>query len=111
MEERPSTTTGGSRKHQPRQQRQQQHGTPAAAQVLDDPAALKQQIYSQLKRSGVVSSLKVSNATTPVAMIILPWLLSASGLSHAMFGLQQSLHCILQHTAPAASATWHCMPC
>jgi hypothetical protein len=56
MTERPVATDKGSSTRCP----DQQHGASAAA---DDPDALKQQIYSQLKRSGVVASLKVSLGT------------------------------------------------
>jgi hypothetical protein len=56
MTERPVAADKGSSSRRPHQQ----HGASAAA---DDPAALKQQIYSQLKRSGVVASLKVNYDT------------------------------------------------
>lgn len=37
-----------------------QGAAPLLTQAAEDPAALREQIYRQLKRSGVVKSLKVS---------------------------------------------------
>lgn len=58
MAERPGAASTGS----PR--RQHQHAPSTAVQqavgpAADDPELLRKQIYSQLKRSGVVASLKV----------------------------------------------------
>jgi hypothetical protein len=57
MTERPAAAGAGSSSRRP-------HHEGAA---VEDPAVLRKQIYSQLKRSGVVASLKVSS-TSPSAM-------------------------------------------
>ena len=61
MEERPAAASKAksSRKHP----HQQQNDAPAEPQPAEDPDVLKQQIYSQLKRSGIVASLKVSTCS------------------------------------------------